>query len=474
MKKKENVLAVIALATVIVLLAGMILATVLLSEKKSDEWEYISANDNIDYVGTDFEYLDNFRSAISTYFSDLFNEFFSSYINLNAALQDYINGVVGKIVSAMSSARIPGAKLDKIAKALNDNSLGAIFSSIKSDISQLHSIEELEAYFTGKLANVGFLDSSGKFFNGIMKETALTESEIATVIYYYLKQNANESYVGVLDVVGKDFFVSLVSDTIYVLSTIQTASQSDYLLVSAAGSLKEILYQLGGIYSALALLPGGAETAEKVFGFDFDFADGYKNPEVVNGYVSAIKGKIGELAVICGRLMKIVSAEDVKTYCRYVSLEEGKEKNDAKIQCAIRLSEILCTDVSDITAVGDTSYNSVKELADAYANVASAAADLAFELIYSLVEDVERTEPTDFSPYFSDFATAAEALSAVNMGIEEIRDLSADSEEYTALLGYADDFFGIEEGLGGLCGNLITLRIADWIYPLMKEEVKNG
>lgn len=469
--KKQNVLSIIAVATVILILAGMISATVILSGGSAKEWEYLSTEENIDYAGSDFEYLENFKTEIKTYFSALFSEFFSSYINLNGALQEYLNGIAERIVTAMSEARIPGTKLNKTAKALKNNSLNSVFGSLKAAVAEMTSIEELEAYLTDKLTNLGFIDLFGGFFSGLMEETALNENEIASVIYYLLTQNSNDNYLALLGQMGKETFVSLLSDTIYVLTTVRVASQSEYLLTSTADSLKEVFYQLGSLYSSLANLPGGGETVENIFGFTFDYEE---ENEIVNSYVADIKGKIGELVVIIGRVMKSLSADDVKTYCRYLAYENGKEKNDAKIYCAMKLSELLCEDVESITSIGNKNYSSVSELCNAYARVSSSLANLAFDLIYSVVEDEERGEPTDYTELFIGFAEASEALSKIALTEEEIGGLDENDEKYLLLLGYADDFFDINDALGGLCENLIAFRFADAVYPLLKQEAEKN
>ena len=485
MRSKKNFYALISVVIIVVILISMIVSTVILSTKQSQQWEYISAEDKLNYYATDpndsdFQYVMNFKASLSEYFSELFNEFLSTYVNLKGYISSIMEKFADRIINAMEQARVSSAKLNKIAQALKSNSVSSIFTSIKDDLMQIESLDELEEYLIKLTENFSIFSLFGDTINGFMDESSLTENEIAEFLYYYLAQNTNETYFSTLKSVGKDFFVSLVSNTIYVLRFFEDAGQNEYLSLTTANSIQAVFYQLGSVYESISKLPGGTVTLEKVFGFDFEYSIDIPESEQLNSYAENVKGKIGEIIVLLGSFMKKMTAEDIQSYITYLSLEDGKEKSDMKIYSAIVMTRIISLYFNDITDVCGGEINNITELAERYASMTSSLTDISFTLVNSeiLLEEGQQSsesedEPINYSTFFTEFANAVNYFSEINLQISDLNSLSAESDEYTELLAQADAFFEIENGFAGIFDNLITVWLSETFISFILEGAEN-
>ncbi|MBO4538961.1 MAG: hypothetical protein J5781_01680, partial [Clostridia bacterium] len=108
--KKQNVLLIISVILVLVLLAGMILATVLMSTSNLKEWTYYSENRRSDYI-TDlqtYSYVSAFSDALKNYVP---LKKYAQYFGYN----DFIDQLTVRIVTAMQDANVPAIRLKTIA-----------------------------------------------------------------------------------------------------------------------------------------------------------------------------------------------------------------------------------------------------------------------------------------------------------------------------------------------------------------------
>ncbi len=473
--QSKKIFGIIISVAVVLILVGMIVATALISKSDAAEWEYVSSDEKINYDNspddTEFQHAENFRHSIEAYFSSIFKGFLSSSMNLDKYIEKAMSAFSNKLVNAMGEARISSAKLNRISKAIDDNSVEAIFAKIKNEISKVSSLEELEKNVAAKVNDMTFLGFVGDIITGFMRETTLTENEIAEVIYYYYKQNGDEKYVEYLNLVGKDFLTTLLTDTIYALSTLNAVSVSDYQLEATAGTVKTILYQLGSVYTGVSALSGGGATMEKILGWTWSYGEEYKNADKLNEYVKLCNGKTGDLFGVIGFVMKELSTEDVSAVLSYRSASDEKEKSDKKIVAAASLAKCIDRAFPSIKSGCLTEFESVEGMAKTYSEVSKNLGELAFAVLDEYqTEKTEEDTPEDYTERFDNFISGYEVMRNLEMGYADIEKMNSESDEYKNLKAKADEFFEIEEGLISILGNVVSVKISNLSFAFMGAE----
>lgn len=476
MRSKKIQVIIVSVALVLVLI-GMIVATALISKKNDDRWEYISSNEKLNYDNspndTEFQHAENFRHSIEAYFTSLLKGFLPSMTGVNKYIENAMSTFSNKLVNAMGEARISSVKLNKISQAIENNSVEAIFNRIKTEISKVKSLEELEKDIAAKVENMSFLSFVGGIISGFMNETALTENEIADIIYFYLKQNSDEKYLAYLNLVGKDFFVSFISDTIYALNTLKNVSASEYQLKATANTVRTILYQLGSVYTGVQTVTGGSETMEKILGWTWTYDEKYKNSDKLNAYAEACKGKVGDLFAIIGYVMRGWEVQDVAAVLEYASATDEKDKSDKKIIAAAKIAKSLERALPSIEKGCATSFGSVEIMAKTYSDVSKNLGELAFAVFAEYDKDkTEDDKPEDYSARFDNFVSGYKYMRDFVGTEEELKEIDGNSEEYKALRAKADEFFEIEQGIVSIFGNIISVKIANLSYAFIGEEIK--
>ena len=189
----------IAAVLIFLLVGGMILTTVLLARSEQKQWSYYSSDDTFDYYSTetsskDFQYVNNFKHALYTYFDSLINDKLSTYFNVESLMEKYLEKIAERAVNAMASARVPAVKLNKIAEYLSNNSLGSFYNAFKEFVSQFDTYDEMEAYIFENIGDYTFFSIFRDSLSGLMRETGITENEIARFIYYSLEHYIRYGY----------------------------------------------------------------------------------------------------------------------------------------------------------------------------------------------------------------------------------------------------------------------------------------
>ncbi len=324
MKKtdKKNLTLIITLVLVLVILAGMILATLLLSNVKYNEWEYYDDNKSTDYYSDDssFAYVSDFSSALQNYLKSDFLQ--------NIGFNDKVKFLTDRIIAAMQDANVPAARLGYIARVINENKLSAIFSGIEFPFEDLDGLAD---WLDSMMLSIGentFFSIIGSFINKFFEITTLTEEEFSSFLFSYLSLYSSSPYKEVLRLYGRENIVSLFSDTFFAVRMLSRTNDTLGKNVSMY-SLRTALFQLGRFYLDIAKI-GDLFTFEKIFGLPDEFPS-TNHPEIkdeIDKYYSDVRGSFGSLFSFFGYLLTVFEEEDLSAYADYMG---EYKKNYAKV-----------------------------------------------------------------------------------------------------------------------------------------------
>ena len=319
--KKQTVLLIISVVLAIIMLAGMILATVLLSRSDRKEWTYYTENNRTDYYADDltFSYTSDFSSALQSYLGKTLMQ----YLGISGNISQFSN----RVIYAMQQANVPAIRLKTIADVINNNRINDVFGNIVLPFSDVDGLTAWSDEFALSLTDETFFSIIGSIIDKFFDITTLTEEEFATFLYCYLDTYAQESYRLVLKLYGKDNIISLFSDTLFAVRML--SGSSDRMgKTMGMNALRTSLYQLGRFYLDISKL-GDNFTFEKIFGLPDQFNTENK-PEIaeeINEEYSLIRGSFGRLFTFFGNLMTVFETEDLIAYSEYARI---KKENHAR------------------------------------------------------------------------------------------------------------------------------------------------
>lgn len=462
MKSSGKICGWIAVGLVIVLIAGMILSIVLLSETNKEDWEYYTTNNAFDYYSfdtssADFQYVSNFKHAVSTYFGSLINDNISKIFPVEKALESQLEAFAERVVAAMASARVSAIKLNKIAECLNDNSLGSFYGTIRDFIVQFEDFDTMEAYIYEHIGDYTLFAFLRKILSDFMYRTGITENEIASFLYFYLTRNSDDKYVSALTLMGQDYFERLLSDTIYVLVRFGSIKESEFMFESTAQSTRAVLYQLGSLYVEIENIPDGVDTVERILHINRSYDETFSGYEELNSLSERIKGKTGELFVLLGYFMRAVEASDISAYFDYLKTEEGKQKTDAYIYAAILLSKKVKKTLQH-HANNKNETSSITNYSDRYMQLLNDLQELSIALLSSVTGSESESE-VKVDEEFARFGRGCVALCDLDYSLDDIGMVAEGTEEYVCLKESADDFFRIKAGFSSIISYMLMIGL---------------
>lgn len=459
----------IAAVLIFLLVGGMILTTVLLARSEQKQWSYYSSDDTFDYYSTetsskDFQYVNNFKHALYTYFDSLINDKLSTYFNVESLMEKYLEKIAERAVNAMASARVPAVKLNKIAEYLSNNSLGSFYNAFKEFVSQFDTYDEMEAYIFENIGDYTIFSIFRDSLSGLMRETGITENEIARFIYYYLLQNSDKTYVTYMELIGEEFFVRLVSNTIYVMVTIGDISNSRYLSESTAYSARSVVYQLGSLYVGIGSLPGGGETLERILHTNREYDETYGEYVRMNELSEKMKGKIGDFIILLGYFMRNIEPDDISSYFAYVEEEDEQAKKDAMIYSAWRFARRFDDALVDVYG---NEGGRIERFIGKYTGLLDDMCELSVLMIHE-ISDNDDEIPVEPSTEFFTFGNACIALCENNYTPDEIRQMDKEGEDYAALLYEAESFFQFKVAISSMISYTLLIWSANEINTYIK------
>lgn len=464
---KKNIIALIAVVLSLILLSGMIASTIILSTRKTENWEYNNSSEAIDYYSDSQDFdkvIGEFRNKLLSYFNELFGSNGNQFVDFGLLYSSYADA----IVNACSLARIPPSKLEAMADALERHSVSSVFARIKNAIGDIKDIEDFEKILEKYLSNYSFISVLSNFLNGFLSETTLSETELARMVYYYLINYSSKEYAAYLVLMGEDVFVEILSNTISVISMLKSLSSNanSYGIIATTGSIKSVLYQLGSIYcsayNAFAVNGITDDTLEKALCLTWDFNSKYLNREALQERSERIRGKLADLLYFLGTIMKNIGNEDIEAYLNY-SYSDDETKENLYICSALKLAETV--EVSFNKAKNDMKfkYDSIEDLSASYADVSIVLGEIWALQIDSGIDDAEEVNEVKKS-VFSNFSNGCAYLNSVQYTSDNVKALDKNSEDYIKLYKNASDFFAIGSGLSVIMQELAFVWIGNIFY----------
>lgn len=471
--KKDRIRLIIAIVLIVSILVGMIVSTVVLSNSKYEDFEYYSKSAGYDYYGDQsgvaFQHATRFKMAFTNYLKDSFGDIFNKYTTLPNIVESAVGLFADRLILAMGEAQIPSTKLDLMATKINQKKLFVTLNKFWKTLEEYDDIESALDDFQKFVEDFSLMSFIGEGISTFLKESSLTEDEVADIIYYYLSKNSNETYKAYLNLVGKEFFTNLISNTIYVVSTFYQYNTSDYQLMATSYSLKEVLYQLGSIYLQVEKI-GGINVERSLFGaWDFNNTS-LQNKEELKEINDNIEGQTSDLLIVIGALLKDISAEEIETYLRYTSLEKtSDEKKQLGIHIASMLSKKLANNISSYTEYCTNSYTTISSYIDSLTllqsglytmttliNGGSALSSEYLENLEGIQESNDRLK--DAIIYFSEI---------------DISGISKGTEAYTELENKSKIVMGISDSIVSVIVQNMSVGISTKIQQYISE-AQNG
>ena len=469
--KIRKIILIVSLVLILAILAGMIGVTAVLSREKENEWEYVRNDQKIDYYsgsvsGTDFEYAANLKRQIVVYLGSILNDEFASFLNIYNILSYYLNDVSDRIILSMSLARIPAEKLNLISRCLQSHPISNIFGKFEQVMQEITDAEEIERKLIEVLSETSLLKLVGTGLRDFMSETTLTENEIGEFIYYYCSQNGNSGYIEYLNKMGKNYFVKMISCTVYVLSSLngenpfgRLGNETLYYMIQT------VLYELGDLYAGIKRLPGEIDTFEHVFQLTWDYGDAYENGLQLSELARSIKGRIGTLFCVMGYFMQNISVDDITAMYEYENASE-EYKDEKRIAEAILLSGAIKRSYRISAEELDLEEKSAADFFVKYAEV-----DETLEQISTILGNRDEEDPEE--EWIDPFVTFSDSLrffDEKDLTIEEISMMDKESDAYTEIVGKARGMNAIDGGLSTIFGHLINI----WVLNETEKTATEG
>jgi hypothetical protein len=440
----------IFLLTVVLILVTSMFAIVIfdavMSNKKPDSLEiYIDE--------TPLNYEDKDKAGYAFIFS---NSITNITKQLGVSSNDQtLQGFISQMLDAMEKARIPAEKLGKIADTITSSSNDIIkFFTASGDITDEKLAETLS-----KTKMQHIVDFSNSFF----ETTTLTEDEFSSVLYYYMLANASTSYKQAMFKLGKKDYITFISNTFYLVNTLGEIGQENKSVQSNV--LQSVIYELGSNYIDI-LDKVGLDAIKTVLGFGWEYQGTDSRVDELNILVASMTDKISFLFGIVGYTMKELKSNDIDNLTHFLSLKEGKERNDYLIYIESIISK----------AVFQGMLNSLKYLDNDITSLVNLVPELkkmiidSYKLRMTLANEEENEETMGkYENAFDKFVESVIYFSAKDISIEEIAKMS-ENEHYAILLDKAKNIEAFNVVLDDFAFNVVFI----WASNLITGGILNA
>lgn len=440
-KIKNNLLLIFVLILAAIMFS-MVIFDAVKSNRKGEIFEIYIDNAPLDYSAD--------SNAVYAYkFNNAMLKMLSSQDNPN------IRKIVNGMLDAMSSARIPAVKLGKIADVINQSSNELINLLINNQALTDEEIEKLIA--TTKMQHIA------DFMNNFFDKTTLTEEEFSTAIYHFMRKNASTNYKVAMNKLGKEDYVTFISNTFYLINTMGDIMESQSLSISPT-ILQASLYELGTKYVEITDKVGlGA--IKTIMGFDWIFIGNDEKTEKLNSYSLALSDKISLCFAIIGYSMRNINTDDIENLNKYFSLEEGKEKNDYLIYTQLCLSKSIlkAMEQSLVFTQKDGIDNTKKLFKYLYDMIQD-----SYMLRITLQDEIEDAELRQkYENSFNSFTESLKYFSSKKLNLEQISNTSV--EEYQVMLDYAKNSIAFKETLDDFVYSVVYVWCAHLLGGTTEE-----
>lgn len=364
-----------------------------------------------------------------------------------------VNTLLSRTLSAMSKARIPAEKLGKIADAIADSSQDIVdFFTTNRNIDEDDAAELLLNAKVKKIA---------EFSRSFFVKTTLNEEEFAYVLYQYMLANASTSYKQAMNKLGKNDYITFISNTFFLLNTLDEISQSDSRKAQS-NVLQAALYELGSDYIDI-LDKAGNDTITKILGFEWNYSGTDQKAETLNDYSEKITSKVAFIFGTFGYAMREVKRENIDVLTKYVSLKDGKEKNDCLIYLECEISKVL----SSALTSGEK-YLEDNETEDVTAILKQLIFD-AYRMRITITDEEEDTVlAAKYNTDFDKFAQSMNYFADKNLTLDEVSSMT-DTVYYNELLNNAKNINGITQTLDDFGFNLIYIWMGHILSGISTE-----
>ncbi len=465
MTEKNGVLkSIIAVTLIAIILIGLIVGTFLIEKKESKEWEYTPSDAPVDYFNgyteDDFQYVVSFENALASCFSDTIRKY--------TGIDNYITKFTKKVVTAMENARVPAKKLKLLSEnILKDKNIDVI-KILSDDMKNYSSLEEWEQSFLTRTQKFQLISNIGKGINKICEFSALTEDEMASFVYHYLRLYTNEKYASYLKLVDEDFFTQVFSNTLYVIKTLEQAESSAFQNRATAEAIRAVCYQLGSSYARILAVPGGTELIERVLWITWDYDKSFAEHEKLNEISSAIRGKIGALFGFVGYTLQEISVKDAQ-----IIISKNEDEQTDRIVKAICYAKLINNAYTKMPL--QDAGKSFNDFTTQYAFVTKKLYDMVYLIMQGFSDEEIQKDEKEYGELmemidskYQKLAESVISLQKIELTEKEICDLDKESEEFQALIANCDAFY---EGLSGLDSLLIdtALVMTANAYNIMME-----
>lgn len=266
----------------------------------------------------------------------IFNNKISDILKYSFYISDNNNYLGNALLSAMSRARIPTDKM----KAFGDY-LAEFVTLLKGSGFSVPSgeFEEEKEQEDSLFSNFDY------HFRAFFEKTGFSETELAGFLYELATDLASEtSYADTLNLLGRDDFITLTSNTIFCYKMLTDATREG-TSPSDARALQAIVYSLGSNYIKI-IDKLGFENTEKLLVLDFDTEKEYENltQEEYSEFSAAMtesKNKIANLFYTLGSIMKQTDAYSFELLFSYISDREGADAQEQLVLSHIELSKAI-------------------------------------------------------------------------------------------------------------------------------------
>ena len=463
-KDSSLLLEIITIALVVVVLALCIAGTFLLEGNMNQEWEYRTDDSDLDYYaqgsGNDFQYATSLKYAITNYFGTSINQ----YVDISSLIEPFSE----KVVTAMSRARIPARKLKLIADQLDVDKLSGPFKDLNEFLKQFESIEELEEYLNN-VEPIGLFDMLFSGIASLLRQSSLTEDEFAAFIYEYLADNTNATYKGFLALFGKDYFLKLFSNTLYVISRMEQMSDTPYMSTATSSALQQVCYQLGSTYVNIANVSGGTAMIERVLWWTWDYDQSTEKGVKAQQLTNSFRGKIGDLFLIIGNVLKNVTVSDIEFLVNKNNVTDEIIKERNKILTSIKIAKALDNALNVSQNILTEEYHSHEEFFDQYKDVSIAISELAWVVGEGEKDSEYEQSLVDLRNLYEKTKQYMSLLLTKDYTMEQLTNMDVESQEYLDLKEASAFVNNIEEHSAYILTQLVMVMITNKVDSIPEE-----
>lgn len=411
-KAKDLILLTVVLILVISMFAIVIYDAVI-SNKNPETLEiYIDE--------TPLNYDDKDKAGYAFIFSNSITNI-TKQIGISAN-DENLQTLISRTLDAMEKARIPADKLGKIADAITNSSKDIVnFFKNNGEITEEKLTDILSKT---KMQNIAEFSSS--FFEA----TTLTEDEFSSILYYYMVANASTSYKQAMYKLGKNDYVTFISNTLYLVNTVGDFGQEGKGVQSNV--LQSVIYELGSNYIDI-LDKVGIDAIRTVLGFGWEYQGEDPRVDKLNTLSHSMTDKISILFGIVGYAMKELNSSDIDNLMRLLTLEEGKERDNYLIYIESIVAKAVYSGMIKSLKYLDENENSF----DILIPKLKAMIIDSYSLRKTLSKEEENQDIiVNYENSFDNFIQSLIYFSDIDITLAEITQMD-DNEYYANLLGNA-------------------------------------